>query len=45
LFWKWLVQPRLSELAASRKLLVGGALALGLATLVALGAKRSNDSA
>ena len=41
---KWYVGRKLpSRGLPSRKLMVGGALALGVATLVAVGAKRNGD--
>jgi hypothetical protein len=41
---KWYVGRKLPARALpSRKLMVGGALALGAATLVAVGAKRNGD--
>jgi hypothetical protein len=41
---KWYVGRKLpSRSLPSRKLMAGGALALGVATLVAVGAKRNGD--
>jgi hypothetical protein len=40
---KWYVGRKLPSRTPSRKLMVGGALALGVATLVAVGAKRNGD--
>ena len=41
---KWYVGRKLpARSMPSRKLMVGGALALGVATLVAVGAKRNGD--
>lgn len=41
---KWYVGRKLpSSPLLSRKLMVGGALALGVATVVAVGAKRNGD--